>query len=63
MELEKEIVKELKNENRGLTITDLAEKLNKSRITVRIRLEVLKERGVVDFRQIGPSKLYFIKNT
>ena len=63
MELEKIIINELKKDNRGFTITELAKKLNKSRITVRIRLEILKERGVVDFRQIGPSKLYFIKNS
>ena len=61
MELEKRIIDALKEDRRGLTITDLSKKLKKSRITVRIRLEVLKERGTVDSRNIGPSKLYFIK--
>jgi DNA-binding Lrp family transcriptional regulator len=61
MNLEYQIIKILKKEPRGLTITEIAEKLKTSRITVRIRLEILKERRIVDFKQVGPAKLYFIK--
>lgn len=63
MELEEMVIAELKKERRGLTITELAKKLNKSRITVRVRLEVLKERGLIDFKQIGPAKLYYLKKS
>jgi DNA-binding transcriptional ArsR family regulator len=63
MSVENRIIEELKKENYGLTISELAKRLKKSRITVRVRLEVLKERGILDFKKVGPAKLYYLKRT
>jgi len=63
MKLDKEIIiNELKTNQDGYTISDLASKLNVSRHVIRDILIFLEGAGEVAFRQIGMAKLYYLNN-
>lgn len=57
-----EIKKILKKDTRGLTIQELSEKLDVSRITTSVALAKLEGQGILDIREIGNCKLHYLKN-
>ncbi len=46
----------------GLSVKDVAEKLNANRQFMAGFLTALEERGEVFHRQVGPARIYFITN-
>ncbi len=46
----------------GLSVKDVAEKLNANRQFMAGFLTALEERGEVFHRQVGPARIYFIAN-
>lgn len=60
-EVIKEIQRILKKDNRGLTIQELSEKTNTSRITAAMALMKLNGEGVLEIREIGNCKLHYLK--
>ena len=57
-----DVQKILKKDNRGLTIQELADQTNVSRITVSMALMNLIGQGIINVREIGNCKLHYIKN-
>ena len=55
-----EIQKILKKDTRGLTIQELAEKTNVSRITVAMALMNLEGAKIIDVRVLGNCKLHYL---
>jgi predicted transcriptional regulator len=55
------IIKILKKNNDGLTITDVSKKLNIHYITASKYLAVLEAKGIVECRNIGMAKVFKIK--
>lgn len=60
MDIQKSILDYLRNLNVGASSTEIADHLNKSRITVTKNLEVMKARGLIDYKKVGMAKLWFI---
>ena len=58
-ELGHQILKILKYQPKGMTITDLAGKLGVSRDAVSRHLDILEVSGKVDLRMIGNAKVYY----
>lgn len=58
----KEIKQILKEDTRGLTIQELADKTKVSRITASMALMKLDGAGLVDIRVIGNCKLHYLRN-
>ena len=56
-----EIKKILKKDTRGLTIQELSEKTNVSRITAAMALMKLEGAGNIESRIIGNCKLHYLK--
>ena len=56
-----EIREILKKDTRGLTIQELSEKTNVSRITTSLALMKLDGSGAIDVRVIGNCKLHYWK--
>jgi len=42
------------------TVSDVGAKLNISRNSASKHLEILRAKGIADFRQVGPAKLWFL---
>ncbi len=59
--VKEEIKKILKKDTRGLTIQELADKINVSRITTSMALMNLEGANIVDVRIIGNCKLHYLK--
>jgi len=57
----KEIKKLLKEDIRGLTIQEVSDKTNVSRITAAMALARLEAGGFIDVRVIGNCKLHYLK--
>lgn len=57
----KEIKEILKRDSRGLTIQELSEKTNVSRITTAMALMKLEGQGLIDVRILGNCKLHYLK--
>lgn len=55
------IVQILKDNELGLTITDLVDKIKLSRATIRTMLARLEGAGKIKFRKVGMAKIYTIK--
>ena len=55
------IEKLLKENSQGLTIQDISDMLNITRITVSIALAELKGEEKLDIREIGQAKLHILK--
>ena len=51
----------LKKDTRGLTIQEISEKLNTSRITASLALMKLEGMGFLDIRIIGNCRLHYLK--
>ncbi|MEN7982648.1 MAG: HTH domain-containing protein [Nanoarchaeota archaeon] len=51
----------LKKDTRGLTIQELADKTNVSRITVAMALMNLEGANIIDVRVLGNCKLHYLK--
>ena len=56
-----QIKKILKQDTRGLTIQELSEKTDVSRITAAMALAKLEGAGIIDVRIIGNCKLHYLK--
>jgi len=56
-----DVQKILKKDARGLTIQELSEQTNVSRITVSVALAKLDGQGLIDIRIIGNCKLHYLK--
>ena len=56
------IREELKENPKGLTITDIATRIDINRNSTARYLEVLQISGHVEMRKIGPAKLYFLSH-
>lgn len=53
------IIKELKNDLHGFTVSELSKKLNISRQTVSNCFAFLEGAEKVEIRQVGMAKIYF----
>lgn len=56
---EKELLGVVKEEK--LTTSEIVSRVNMSKVTALKYLENLKERSLVDYEEIGPSKVWFLK--
>lgn len=59
-DIDSRILIALKKHPYGLSTSHLADMTKLSRMTVSRHLEVLRARGFVDYRQVGPAKLWFL---
>ncbi len=59
----KQIVEILREDTRGLTIQELSEKTNVSRITTALALMKLEGAEKIDVRVIGNCKLHYLKKS
>lgn len=50
----------LKKQPMGATVTDIANKLNMSRTTTVKYLEVMRATGLLDYKEVGMAKLWFV---
>ena len=58
----KEVVGLLREDTRGLTIQEISEITNVSRITAAMALAKLEGGSVIDVRVVGNCKLHYMKN-
>lgn len=56
---EKELLKELSEGK--LVTSEIVKRVNMSKVTALKYLESLKQKGLVDYEEIGPAKLWFLK--
>lgn len=59
-DIEKRIVDFIKNSPIGVTSSEVARYLGISRITITKYLAIIKEKTLIDFKQFGMAKLWFI---
>jgi len=57
---EKKVLDYLKAQPMGATVTDIADKLNMSRTTTVKYLEVMKATGLLNYKEVGMAKLWFV---
>lgn len=57
---ERLILDYLKTQPMGATVTDIAQKLGMSRTTTVKYLEVMKATGLLDYKEVGMAKLWFV---
>lgn len=57
---EKLILDFLKKQPMGATVTDIANRLNMSRTTTVKYLEVMRATGLLDYKEVGMAKLWFV---
>ncbi len=60
MDIEKDILNYLRRLDFGASSTEISKNIGKSRITVAKHLEVMRARGLIDFKRIGMAKLWYI---
>ncbi|MFC1704969.1 methanogen output domain 1-containing protein [Nanoarchaeota archaeon] len=58
--IEKRIVKFIKESPIGVTSSEVARYLNVNRMTITKYLAVIKEKTLIDFKQLGMAKLWFV---
>ena len=58
--IEKKIVKFVKESPIGVTSSEIARYLNVNRMTITKYLAVIKEKALIDFKQLGMAKLWFV---
>lgn len=58
--IEKRIIKFVKESPIGVTSSEIARYLNVNRMTITKYLAVIKEKALVDFKQLGMAKLWFV---
>ena len=59
-DIEKKIIEFVKKSPIGVTSSEIANYLNINRITLSKYLSVIKERALLDFKQLGMAKLWYI---
>ena len=59
-EVEKKILDFIKKSPIGVTSSEIAKYLNINRMTMAKYLAVIRERALIDFKQLGMAKLWFI---
>lgn len=59
-EIEKKIVKFIKESPIGVTSSEVAKYLNVNRMTMTKYLAVIKEKASIDFKQLGMAKLWYV---
>ena len=59
-DIEKRIVKFIKESPIGVTSSEIARYLNVNRMTITKYLAVIKEKALIDFKQLGMAKLWFV---
>jgi predicted ArsR family transcriptional regulator len=62
-DIEKKIVNFVKNSPLGVTSSDLAHYLGLNRMTIAKYLAIIKEKTLVDFKQLGMAKLWYVPVT
>ncbi len=62
-EIEKKIVNFIKNSPLGVTSSDIAHYLGLNRMTIAKYLAIIKEKALVDFKQLGMAKLWYVPVT
>ncbi len=62
-ETEKKIVNFIKNSPLGVTSSDIAHYLGLNRMTIAKYLAIIKEKALVDFKQLGMAKLWYVPVT
>ncbi|MBW2974441.1 HTH domain-containing protein [Candidatus Woesearchaeota archaeon] len=60
---EKKIINFIKNSPLGVTSSDIAHYLGLNRMTIGKYLAIIKEKALVDFKQLGMAKLWYISVT
>ena len=60
LEIENKIVDFIKKSPLGVSSTDIASYLGTNRITITKYLAVIKEKSLIDFKQFGMAKLWYI---
>ncbi len=61
MEAKDRVYDLLKKNRRGLTIQELSNQLDTSRMNINLALAELKGAGLVEIREIGRAKLHYLK--
>src|SRR3989338_11376864 len=59
-DIERKIIEFVKKSPIGVTSSEIAGYLNVNRITLAKFLSVIKERALIDFKQLGMAKLWYI---
>ncbi|BBL45406.1 4-vinyl reductase [Nanobdella aerobiophila] len=59
-EIEERLLSALRQHPYGLTISELSKNFKINRITLSKHLEVLKERGYLNYRNVGKAKVWYI---
>jgi predicted ArsR family transcriptional regulator len=62
-EIEDKIVNFIKNSPLGVTSSDIAHYLSLNRMTIAKYLAIIKEKTLVDFKQLGMAKLWYVPVT
>lgn len=62
-ETENKIVNFIKNSPLGVTSSDIAHYLGLNRMTIAKYLAIIKEKALVDFKQLGMAKLWYVPVT
>ncbi len=63
LETENKIVDFIKNSPLGVTSSDIAHYLGLNRMTIAKYLAIIKEKALVDFKQLGMAKLWYVPVT
>lgn len=63
LEIERKIVDFIKNSPLGVTSSDIAHYLGLNRMTIAKYLAIIKEKALVDFKQLGMAKLWYVPVT
>lgn len=57
---ERVVLEYLKKQPMGATVTDIADKLGMSRTTTVKYLEVMRATGLLDYKEVGMAKLWYV---
>jgi len=60
LEIEKKIIDFVKKSPLGVTSSDIASYVGLNRMTITKYLAIIKERALIDFKQFGMAKLWYI---
>jgi len=60
LEIEKKIIDFIKKSTLGVTSSDIASYVGLNRMTITKYLAIIKERALIDFKQFGMAKLWYI---
>ena len=63
LDIEKKIIEFIKNSPLGVTSSDIAHYLGLNRMTIAKYLAIIQEKTLVDFKQLGMTKLWYVPVT